>query len=436
VSRRAWGRVVPVLLALNLPAQVPAQVQSFQLPSGLRCLLLESHELPLIRMELVTRWERSELPEGKEGLGGFLGLAMAAGGAGANSRPAFNRALDGLGMSFTFKPEVGAFRWSVTADSRSQETAMELLADAVVRPALDGPLLEAQRQLLVKQAAARTPQDQAIARFSWNLGEPGTLLPPAAAALDRIEFQDLLDFRRRVIRPEGSTLALYGDLNLAQAKQLVLMHLGVWGPGAQAPVAALPSPRSTVQPGPEPRLLAALATPVGTELWAGAPRPAGWDQPGVEALLPILLARTAGSHFGQLAMSFLPSGGRGPLLIKARAAQGDRDGLVAGFTAGLERLRRVGFSADELALALVQWKAENSALPLHPERLLRGLLDGRLDPALARSVEAVTLPALNQALKAWLDPARLRFLLLGADAPQVQAAEKAGLGPATVLGSN
>jgi hypothetical protein len=49
-------------------------------------------------------------------------------------------------------------------------------------------------------------------------------------------------------------------------------------------------------------------------------------------------------------------------------------------------------------------------------------------------VEQVTLKDIDQALKAWLAPERLRFLLLGADAPLLQAAERAGLKPSTILG--
>ena len=60
---------------------------------------------------------------------------------GLYNRAAFNRAMDALGMTFTFTPRMGAFRWDVVADSRSQEAAMELLVDAVVRPAFDGPLV-------------------------------------------------------------------------------------------------------------------------------------------------------------------------------------------------------------------------------------------------------------------------------------------------------
>ena len=426
---------LPALVVLcAVPALAQGPAQEFQLPSGLNCILVESHERPLIRMELTTRWDLAELPSGKEGIGGFLAMALDAGGAGPYTRSAFNHALDDLGMRFTFQAHVDAYRWTLVADSRSQETAMELLTDAVVRPVFSGPQVEGQRQAFLKRAGTLSPGERARRRFLWEVGEPSARFPPVASPLDRIEYQDLLDFQRRVIRPEGSTLALYGDLNLSQAKQLVLMHLGIWGPGPQPPLAGLPPKPSAPRP-PKPRLLAVLESRPGAELWAGSPK-AEVGGAAVEVLLPILLSRTARSCFGTMEMAFqLSPGGQTPLLIKAKVAQADRDGMPAGFLAGLERLRTRGFTREDLDFARVQWKGETVALPLHPEELLHRMVDGRVGPTLEQAVQRVTLAEVNQALKTLLVPDRLQYLLLGADAPMVQAAEKAGLGPSALVGA-
>lgn len=415
------------------PAQLNLATQTFTLPGGLACILVENHERPLIRMELFCPWDRAELPAGKEGIGGFLAEVMAAGGAGPYTRTAFLRELDSLGMTFRFEPAVGAYRWSLAADSRSQETAMELLADAVARPSFDGPLVELVRQNALKRAAALPPRDQAAARFGWELEHPAVLAPPGPTPYQKIEFQDLLDFRRRVIRPEGAVLVLCGDLNLVQARQLVLMHLGIWGSPAQAPVKGV-APRPA-PPAARPRLRAVLDPGPGAELWAGAPRPAGARDPAAEALLPVLLARAVSGWFGEGGTRVeLAAGGPGPLVLRARVPQGDRDRLVPGFTAALAALAARGFTAEDLARARLQWQAERAALPLHPEPMARELAGGRLDPALAAAVDRLEPGPVNAALRAWLDPARLRYLLLGADAPMVQAAEKAGLGPAALAG--
>ncbi len=419
---------VLLLAAAPLPAQQP---QTFRLDTGLNVLLLESHERPLIRMELLCRWDRSELPPGKEGLGGFLAQVMAAGGAGANTRNQFLRALDAQGMSFAFQPRIGSYRWTLSTDSRAQEAAMEYLADAVVRPVFDGPLVEVERQAARKRAAAAPPRERAAARFLWNLQDPAVLVPPSPEPLEHLEYQDLLDFQRRVIRPENAVLAFYGDLNLAQARQLALMHLGIWGPAPQPPLMGI-GPKAQEPAAAPSRMLAVLDQDPGTELWTGALRPEGATSPAVEALLPILLARASRAQFGARITSFQLGPGA-PLVIKARASRAEREGLVQGVAAALEALRTKGFTADDLGCALIQWKAEKQALPLHPEALLRGQAGGRLDPDLARAVEQVTLREIDAALEAWLQPRNLRFLLLGADAPMVQAAEKAGLGPGALF---
>jgi len=153
-------------------APVQASVpQTFVLPSGLSCVLLENHERPLIRMVIADRWEASELPRGKEGLGGFLALAMAAGGAGPHTRAGFHQAVDGLGMDYRFQAAMGAYRWTVVADSRSQEAAMELLTDAVARSAFDGPLVEGERQDLIKHAGASSAGRARRTRDELGLGE-------------------------------------------------------------------------------------------------------------------------------------------------------------------------------------------------------------------------------------------------------------------------
>lgn len=430
-TRRAQPLAAPAA-PVPAPAPLVLPTQTFTLPTGLACVLVETHERPLIRMELLCPWDRSELPAGKEGIGGFLAEAMAASGAGPFARSTFLREVDSLGMTFRFEPVVGGYRWCMAADSRSQETAMELLADAVARPAFDGPLVELVRQTALKRITALPPRDRAAARFGWELEDPAVLAPSGPIPYQRIEFQDLLDFRRRVIRPERAVLALYGDLNLVQAKQLVLMHLGIWGPPAQPAVKGLEPRTDPVQP-VQPRLRAVLDPGPGAELWVGAPQPPDTRNPAAEALLPVLLARATRGWFGEGGTRVQLAGdGTGPLVIRTRVPQGDRDRLVPEFTAALAALASRGFTSEDLARARVQWLAERAALPLHPEPMLRQLAGGRLDPALAGAVDRLEPGTVTDALKAWLDPARLRYLLLGADAGMVQAAEKAGLGPAVL----
>jgi hypothetical protein len=334
-----------------------------------------------------------------------------------------------MGVGFGFLPRTDAFTWRVVVDSRSQEAATELLAHAVFRPVFDGPLVEAHRQALVKQAGGLPLRDRTVSRFLWDLGDPRTLLAPGTQWMGRVEFQDMQDLHRRLVRPERAQLALYGDLSLAQAKQLVLLQFGVWGPARPKET---PLPLETPAPGGVP-FVAVLEPLPRADIWAGAPRPAGGVKPGVEALLAILLEDLGRRPAGGLDVQVeLPPGGE--LVLRVGAREGRRSELVPGFKAALDRLRVTGFSPLEVDRARVRWRARRATLPLHPGPLLQATLAGGLEPELEQAVNLVTAQELNETLAAWLAQGRLRLLLLGGDASLVKAAEEAGLGRPEMAG--
>ena len=242
------------------PAPAPSvrAPQSFKLDNGLQCILVENHERPLIRMDLVCRWDRTELPAGKEGIGGFLPAVMAVGAAGPNSRLEFLRALDRLGVVYGFRAQMGRYRLEPGGrqpfpGTRHGTAGGRGGAARLRRPhGGGGPGW--------RPPGAPGPAPSGSGRRPGSCGPSATrhiLAPPGPTPFERIELQDLIDFRQRVIRPEASTLAFYGDLNLAQAKQLAFMHLGIWGPAPQPPLKGIP-PKPSAGSGPEPHLLALL----------------------------------------------------------------------------------------------------------------------------------------------------------------------------------
>jgi len=417
------GLAVVWVAASFLQAQ-PA-IQTFTLPTGLRCVLMEKHDQPHIRVELTTRWNAAEEPPARKGLAPFLAAMMRAGGAGPYTRPDFNRAMDDLGLQFVFESQRCAFRWILGTDSRSQEPAMELLADAVFRPVFDGPMVEARRQALVQQSSSISLRDLGVARFLWNLGDPGAEPPPSRQGVNSIDFNDLQAFRRRVLVPGASTLVIYGDLSLTQAKELIHLHFGLWGGETRAePAKAAP------ESGPGDRLVASLDPSPEAELWAGREPYAGPAEVG--ELLAILLEQGPRAVAPGLALACSLESGR-PLLIKLKAGAAGRAVLVGGLRSTLEDLRSRGFTAQEVTRARLRWKARLTALPLHPGDLIHRYGQGVLDPGFQAKVEAVGVQQINSALASLLAPDALRYLLLGGDDELVQAAEKAGLGPVTLV---
>ena len=415
----------PLLTLVCLAVQGQGTPQTFKLPTGLTCILLENHERPLIRMELKVRVDAAFDLQVRNGSAGFLARLLEGSGVGSLSRTDFNRAADDLGLVMGFEGRREAFQWSLLTDSRAQEQAMEFLANEVFRPVLDSPTVEAQRQALIKKHAATPLREGAIARFLWDIQDPRAMLVPGGSGLDRLELQEILDLYRGLIRPERALLVLYGDLSLAQARELTLLHFGVWGPSPVKPSAqAAPAVVSG------PRFAALLEGAASAELWAGAIRK-GPGRPEVEALLRVLLEGIALTPFDglDLAVTLQPEG---PMILKATGRDEAKATLVPGLKVALDLLRSQGFSEGDLERAKVRWRAREAARPLHPDSLVRQVLR-ETGPDLDRWVEGLTRKEVNAALTAWLEPDGMRFLLLGGDAGMVQAGEKAGLGKAVLV---
>ena len=419
-------RPLPVLLALaGLCAQGQALPQPFSLPNGLQGLLVENHDRPLVRIELEIPLDPAFDPFLRHGTTGFLGRLLESAGAGNTARAEFNRAAGDQGLIMAFEARREGFHWTVLADSRTQEPAMAFLANAVFRPLLDSPAMEAQRQALIKKAAATPMREGAIARFLWDIEDPTATLAPNGAGLDHLEFPEILTLSKGLLRPEHARLVLYGDLNLAQARQLALLHLGVWAP---SPV-PLPAQVPTAVPA-GPRFAALLEGGSRAELWAGAVRK-GPGRPEVEELLAILLEGISLTPYDglDLAVSLQPAG---PLLLKATGRDAAKATLISGLKVAMDLLRTKGFSQGDLDRAKLQWRARQTALPLHPAEVVSRILRSPA-PVTAGAVEALAVTDVNGALAAWLAPEGLRFLLLGGDAGMLKAGEQAGLGKPTLV---
>jgi len=415
-------RALPALVSLAVWGQ---GTQTFKLPTGLTCILVENHERPLVRMELSVRVEPELAAQVRDGSLGLLARVLENAGAGPYSRAEYNRAADDLGLQLSFEGRRDAFRWGLLTDSRAQEAAMEFLANAVFRPVVDSPTVEGQRQVLIKKGMATPLREEAIARFLWAIQAPEAMLVPKGAGLDHLEFPEVLALYQALVRPEHAVLVLYGDLSLAQARELALLHLGVWGP---APAPAVTAGAPSVQAAP--RFSALLDGGPVAELWAGAIR-RGEGRPEVEELLGMLLEGISLTPFDglDLKVTLQPSG---PMLLKATGRDATRDTLAVGLVVALNLLRTHGFSDGDLARAKVRWRARKATRTLHPQALVRRLLrDAANVPDSA--VEALTAKDINAALADWLEPEGLRFLLLGGDGGLLQAGEKAGLGKAVLL---
>ncbi len=387
------------LPAVLLLAALPLLGQgAFTLPSGLAVRLFENHERPYLEVRLEVVWGGPE-ERGLEGAGAFLGAVLEAGGAGPYPPAAWRRALDDQGILLRFEAGPGRYTWTLQCPSGSQEAAFTFLAHAVARPLLDGPGVEAQRARLQREAQRRTPAAWAEERFrlAFLEGRPEALL--SGTRLGVLSLEQLQTFQGRVLRPGRARLALHGDLSPAQARQLALLHLGIWGP-AEAPAApepaltpGLPQAGLTLPQGRPEARLAFLAPGNGEETHLLTMLLDRWlQQPGPPGLEGRLL-----------------STGQGPCLLLQAAGTAGADPLqlLSSLRTWAGTLAARPLGEEDLVLARRLRLSRDAAAALHPSRQLEEAFDSPQPQAPA------TPRALQAALARWLSPDRIRVLLLG-----------------------
>ena len=410
--------VIAFTLTTSLFSQVP--IQTFVLPSGLVCKLIENHNKPLIHVQIVNRWNIDGLVPKKAGLSELLATTIGAIATNKYTNGKHNDQYNEL----AFRAVTGSYYWSITTDSYSQEAALELLANTIIHPNINSTIVEKQRQALLKQYAYLSPHSLALNRFLRSVGDSTVLTPIEVTALGNVSYQDLLSFKQLIIRPEASLIAFYGDLNIAQAKQLVMLHFGTWDSSKKL-ISQQLCLSDNYSNGPE--ITTTPKSESEAKLWIGVSCPNGNINQATSLLLPIVLNRITKSLSRELQIDFSLSTNLQHLLIKTQIPKADATRLFITVISTLDKLQKSRISSEDLRRALVQWNAENDALLLHPTNLLRKVVNGMLEPELLQAVKQVTADNLNQAIKLWLKPERARILLLGADTPEQQDMEKVGL---------
>jgi hypothetical protein len=380
--------------------------QTFSLSNGLRVVLLEDHERPLVRGQLHLLLDRTTGAV-RPGLAPLALRVLGRSDAGSLGADDFDQVLADSGIELTSVLRGDGPAWNLVARSRDQDLALGLLADRVLRPVFDPSILEAQR-LACWREAERLETSSPRTKLRLALEPDWTLQALTLDSLTAITYEDLLAFFARVFRPDRAVLVLHGDLGREQAKRLVLLSFGTW--------TAAPSPSSSAEPSqasasgriqvPAPRIVprTQAVVPPPEDLSAEAEALLALLLPDDPVLLPVQLQKEGFNLVATL------EGGPSISVSEAEA-------LLLG---RLQLLRQRGFTEADLRRARTAWSAGRALSALHPEALLdEALAEARGRAVSPARMEALTAAALNEALRRWLDPARLRTgVLIDPGAPK------------------
>ncbi len=213
--------------------------ESFTLDNGLKVIVVENHNVPLVSFQLTL--DIDPLMEGESK--GFvdIGGSLLREGTLNRTKAEIDESIDFIGASLsTFA--TGMFASSLT---RHKETLLEIMSDVLLNPSF--PEAELQRIVTQTISALSTVRSDANA-MARNVGTATTYGPahpygeiPTEETLKNITVDQIKNYYNTYFRPNVAYMVIVGDIKTAEARQLMNKYFSSWKPGS-VPAKTYPVP--------------------------------------------------------------------------------------------------------------------------------------------------------------------------------------------------
>ena len=240
--------------AKPLEVTVP-DIQTFKTKAGIPVLFVPTTTLPIVDIDL--RFNAGSARDGSISESGFgianMTATMLEQGSKRLDENAFTRAVETLGISLGSSAYKDMFIVSLRSlsDDKHLLPAVDLMTQMLTEPSFDEQILARNkaRLLVGLQQQKQDPGSLASIAFSKVLYGDHPYAHPSVGTLEsvpNIDRQQLIDFKNRYLVAANASLAMTGNLTLAQAKNLA-EEITADLPAGQA-AAALPEPETVGAP--------------------------------------------------------------------------------------------------------------------------------------------------------------------------------------------
>jgi zinc protease len=209
------------------------------LPNGLRVLVAENHNAPLVSMRALVRSGADHDTSHNAGLASITADVLDEG---AGSRDAIRLAEDIglLGAALGTGADWDASYVSMDVLARTAEPALEIFGDVTARATLPEDGLERVRAERLNEILQQRNEPGSIAgkRFAsllYGSGTYGNSVVGNADSVAAITLDDVRRFYEQHYIPNNSAVVVSGDITPSRAIELVTATLGSWQRGTEVP---------------------------------------------------------------------------------------------------------------------------------------------------------------------------------------------------------
>ena len=267
MTRSILALLVLLLFSIGISAQTPqatppppAQPRSASipkpveqtLPNGLRVIVIERRESPLVSAQLIIKNGGEVDPPELAGLADMTASLLTKG---TQTRDATKIAdeIESLGGSLQSSARWDSSSASVGVMSSKIGPAMEILADVVRRPTFKSEEVERLRQRYLDSLTLALGEPGSIARFVaarvvFGDAPYGHPLSGTTESLTRITPADIVKMHGRYYRPDNAILVIGGDITTRDALALATKYFGDWQkPSTPLPDLSTPAQNAAAQ---------------------------------------------------------------------------------------------------------------------------------------------------------------------------------------------
>lgn len=235
-----------LLTLAALPARA-IEIRQTTSPGGTDVWLVEDHSIPFVALSILFRGGASMDAEGKRGAVNLMAATLEE-GAGDLDATGFAQAVEALGARFTFDADDDAVSVGARMLTETRDEAADLLRLALAQPRFadaDVERVRGQVQAIIRQEAT-DPQSIAakeMARQAWGDHPYASSINGTAESVAALTPDDLRAAKDRVLARDRVIVAAAGDITPEELGPLVDRILGDLPAQATAPL----PPEATLQ---------------------------------------------------------------------------------------------------------------------------------------------------------------------------------------------
>lgn len=222
--------------ALSGTAFVFPKYEEFTLSNGLHVYLLENHEQPTLTFNLAIRGGDAYDPSGKEGTAAISGDML---GKGTKNRTALQiaKTLDGVGANISVSSAGESMNISASFLKRHANTVLSIFSEQLREPTFDGAELDKLKSQYQSSVASRRsrPADlaQALSRkVIYGMNNP-LARRTSEKSISAVTREDVVAFHSDYVRPNSASVAIVGDINEKEARELLQKYFSSWEKGTR-----------------------------------------------------------------------------------------------------------------------------------------------------------------------------------------------------------